>query len=134
MGLKSTASQRRHGIWCHREDWVWEGEQLEVALGSMWSMTGSGFLVGVAFLCAPLVRVERISGPGANGPGVVEGVYRVGPPEAAAFQLLQWMRIGPAFTEGAHEVTFEQYLFVQRYVRTTLSSGADRRGWRQTSL
>lgn len=31
IGLRASAAQRRLGIWCHREDWVWRGREVETA-------------------------------------------------------------------------------------------------------
>jgi hypothetical protein len=131
VGLKSTSSQRRRGIWMHQEDWVWTDR--DQALNHMGSVAaGRGFLVALACLCVPVMR-ESLK------------VLRFGPSAAPPFQKMQWAVPWSEPETTLSDVTFEEYLFVQRYVRNPRRSspdeselqahpGADKMLWHQLAM
>jgi hypothetical protein len=71
---------------------------------------GRGFLVALACLCVPVMR-ESLK------------VLRFGPSAAPPFQKIQWAVPWSERDTTRSDVTFEEYLFVQRYAR---------RKWRST--
>lgn len=139
VGLKSSAAQRRRGLWLHREDWVWTGTQVDKALRAMGLQTSSGWLVAVAVVWVPVQQYERNAVLRSVAPEKpqVPGMpwRRVGPPELPALKELQWLAPYYALEDSQFLLeSYEPQLHVQQYVRMSGGRSAGGRGWRQVVL
>ena len=136
MGLKSSAAQRRRGLWLHREDWVWTGAQVDKALGAMSLQKSSGCLVAVAVVWARVQQYERnaeLRSVAPEKPPVPGTPWRrVGPPELPALKELQWLAPYQALEDSRFLLEpLDALLHVQQYVRMSGGRSAGGRSWRQ---
>lgn len=139
VGLKSSAAQRRRGLWLHREDWVWTGTHVDQALQVMGMQRSSGWLVAVAVVWVPVQQYERNAELRSVAPEkpALPGMpwRRVGPPELPALKELQWLAPYRAL-EGSRFLleSFGALLHVQQYARMSGGRSAGGRGWKQMVL
>lgn len=139
VGLKSSAAQRRRGLWLHREDWVWTGTHVDQALQAMGLQTSPGWLVAVAVVWVPVQQYERNVELRSVAPEKpqVQGMpwRRLGPPALSALKKLQWLAPYQALEASRFLLeTYEPQLHVQQYVRMAGGRSAGGRGWKQMVL
>lgn len=139
VGLKSSAAQRRHGLWLHQEDWVWSGTHVGQALRAMGLKTSSGWLVAVAVIWVPVQQYERnaeLRNVAPEKPQVPGMPWRrVGPPELPALKGLQWLAPYQALEDSRFLLEpLDALLHVQQYVRMSSGRSAGGRGWNQVVL
>lgn len=144
IGLKSSASQRRRGLWVHREDWVWTERALPTARAVMaeeakpankdpLKRPNAAYVVALAVFSASVHRMKmgELYRPDAPFPaGLVRGAdsavgLRLRPHGPGALAGLQWLVSAGALVTGldadGSDVTLEVrecVLLVKRYWRT----------------
>ena len=130
IGLKSSSSQRRTGLWLHREDWVWLGTEHRKALKTMASMARGSEVVAVIEASAPVQAYEK--NLALRAVGIKADVCRVGPVELPALSNLHWLIPRAALWAADNQLNLEPsdiLLHTRHYTRVLLRDGADRRGW-----
>lgn len=135
IGIKSSSSQRRNGLWFHREDWVWLGTEHRKALKTMASMARGSEVVAVIEASAPVQAYEK--NLALRAVGMKADVCRAGPVELSALSNLHWLIPRAALWAEGNQLTLEpleSHLHIKRYTRVVLRDGADSRGWRHAVI